>query len=39
MKYVLVLLVAVLSLNAYVTAGDCETDNGKRISNCVIKGE
>ncbi len=34
MKYVLVLLVAVLSLNAYVTAGDCETDNGKRISNC-----
>lgn len=37
MKYVLVLLVAVLSLNAYVTAGDCETDNGKWTDNCQSK--
>ena len=34
MKYALVILVAALALNGYVTAGDCETDNGKRISNC-----
>lgn len=37
MKAALVALIAVLSLNAYVTHGDCETDNGKRISNCVSK--
>ena len=34
MKYAIVALIAALSLNAYVTAGDCETDNGKRIDNC-----
>ena len=34
MKLALVALIAALSLNAYVTAGDCETDNGKRIDNC-----
>ena len=34
MKLAIVALIAALSLNAYVTAGDCETDNGKRISNC-----
>lgn len=37
MKLAIALLVAVLSLNAYVTAGDCETDNGKRIDNCQSK--
>ena len=26
-------------VNYAVTKNDCETDNGKRIDNCVIKGE
>ena len=34
MKLLIVALIAVLGLNAVVTANDCETDNGKRIDNC-----
>lgn len=37
MKYAIVALIAILTLNAYVTAGDCETDNGKWIDNCQSK--
>lgn len=37
MKLALVALIAVLSLNAYVTANDCETDNGKWADNCQSK--
>lgn len=37
MKLAIVSLIAILSLNAVVTAGDCETDNGKRIDNCQSK--
>lgn len=37
MKFAIVALIAALSLNAVVTAGDCETDNGKKIDNCQTK--
>lgn len=37
MKLAIALLIAALSLNAVVTAGDCETDNGKKIDNCQSK--
>lgn len=37
MKLAIALLIAALSLNAYVTADDCQTDNGKWIDNCQSK--
>lgn len=37
MKLAIASLIAILSLNAYVTHGDCETDNGKKIDNCQSK--
>lgn len=37
MKFAIITLIAALSLNAVVTSGDCETDNGKRIDNCQSK--
>ena len=38
-KILVCLCLALGGVNYAVTNGDCETDNGKRIDNCVIKGE
>lgn len=35
-KILVVVCLAVGGLNYVVTKGDCETDNGKRIDNCVV---
>ena len=38
-KILVCLCLALGGVNYHLNANTCETDNGKRIDNCVIKGE
>ena len=38
-KALVVLSLILGGVNYHLNANTCETDNGKRIDNCVIKGE
>ena len=38
-KQIILAIIAIIAFQAVAFSGDCQTDNGKKISNCEIKRE